>query len=69
VSGGARDVIVTLAIDADDARAWGHEAFEMGLSLDEARRCIAECGCPAWLLPLVEEHYLRARSNAIHQEA
>jgi len=56
-------------IDSDDARAWGREAFEMGLTLVEARRCIAECGCPARLLPLVTEHYERARSSAMHTES
>ncbi len=56
-------------IDADDARAWGGEAFEMGLTLAEARRQISDAGCPARLLPEVDASFNRARSQAWHREA
>ena len=58
----------SVKIDADDARSWGRQAFEMGLSLKDAKRDIAYCGCPARLLPLVEEAYEQARSSARHRE-
>jgi hypothetical protein len=55
-------------IDADDARSWGRQAFEMGLSLKDALRDISYCGCPKRYLPLVEETYEQARSQARHRE-
>lgn len=55
-------------ITREDARAWGRAAFEMGLSLEEARRCIGECGCPARLLADVDATYYRAQSEALHRE-
>ena len=57
-----------MKIDSDDALAWGSEAFAMGLTLKEARRDIANAGCPARLLPLVDLGYTRARSDAVHNE-
>lgn len=57
------------SITAEDARMWGREAHEMGLTLDRAIEDITECGCPAWLLPHVRSAYETARRQALYREA
>lgn len=59
---------MSLKIDRDDARAWGYEAFHMGISLKDAISDISNAGCPKWLLADVEETYNRARLNAACEE-
>lgn len=63
---------VAMAIDKitrEDARMWGREAFDMGLTLARAIQDITECGCPARYLPDVTAAWQRARGEAIHREA
>lgn len=57
-----------LCITAEDARSWGAQAFEMGLTLKRAREDISYCGCPDRLLSLVDETYNRAKERAIFRE-
>lgn len=55
-------------ISADDARMWGREAFEMGLTLDQARSSIQDHGCTGRCLAEVDLGYNRARSASLHRE-
>lgn len=55
-------------ITQEDARMWGRQAYDMGLTLARALEDIAQCGCPHRLLPDVEAAYDAARRSAIFSE-
>lgn len=57
-----------MRIDHDDAREWGLQAFELGLTESEAREQIANAGAHGSLLATVSEYWRIAKMRAYHRE-